>query len=522
MVERPQLFDVCIVCALYEEASKLIDEFQARCGIAFVTAFSSLNQYEHRWATIQNHRGEPLTVLVSWLSASGPVRAGLDLKPLLQEFQPRFAAMTGFCAGYKDKVHLGDLVVAEYAYFLEEGKILDEPDGQRQYQPEMKTVEPAERVIQYAKGFEGWQEPVSELKSRLLHNAEQVNCHIAPVASSMAVHADNPFPWLVEYRNRKTIALDMEAATFYLALRDSPDMHGLVVKGVADYADSQKNDGYHDYAARASAVYMLHFIQTYVNEQTMPRRPEPERIVTKTQEFDVFLCYNHLDREEVEVIGRQLQKERINPWFDAWESPSEQPWQRKLEEQIAYIKSAAIFIGAHGIRNWPETEAFLRDFVSRNRPIIPAFLKNAPPEADTPHFLQEMAWVDFRNRHPDPLERLIWNIRGGGSSRPTNVRVTYQPSREGNKGTIIFVLRGIEYTLEYLRRDNITHQIFTLQWHQQDLVRLVLPFATLKPLEKYEEFHLDDVPCLFTVKMSAITSIIRVKLEVGEEEVFRT
>lgn len=106
--------------------------------------------------------------------------------------------------------------------------------------------------------------------------------------------------------------------------------------------------------------------------------------------------------------------------------------------------------------------------------------------------------------------------------KPTHVRVTYQPSRDGNKGTIIFVLNGTEHTLEYVRRDNITYQIFVLKRKQQELVRLVIPFATLKPLEKQVKFQIDDVNCLFTFKMSAITSIMSVKLEVGGEEVFRT
>ena len=88
----------------------------------------------------------------------------------------------------------------------------------------------------------------------------------------MAVRQDNPFPWLREKYNRDTIALDMEAATFYRTLRAVSHIHGLVVKGVCDHADMNKKDTYHDYAAQASAVYLLSFIQEYVTEQTMPRR----------------------------------------------------------------------------------------------------------------------------------------------------------------------------------------------------------------------------------------------------------
>ena len=171
---------------------------------------------------------------------------------------------------------MGDLVVAHYAYYYEEGKIIREPEGPSRHLPEMKTADPTSQVIQYARGFDGWKEPVREMKCHKLHRqlrvTEEPRCVVAPMASGMAVRGDDPFPWLREKYNRNTVALDMEAATFYRALRAVSHIHGLVVKGVCDYADMSKNDVYHDYAARASAVYLLSFIQEYVTEQTMPRR----------------------------------------------------------------------------------------------------------------------------------------------------------------------------------------------------------------------------------------------------------
>jgi nucleoside phosphorylase len=217
MAGNSQSFDVCIVCALYEEARAVLDEIAARCTVSFAQGFTGFDSYEYWYTTIQNNKGEPLTLFVTWLADSGPVRTSLDLKPLLQEFRPRFAAMTGFCSGYKEKVRLGDLVVAQYAYHYEERKIRVGLDGQAQNIPEMKTYGTTTQVIHYARGFEGWREPVTELKRSKLRrqemkDAERPKCYIAPMASGMAVREDNPFPWLTEYRNRKTIALDMEAA----------------------------------------------------------------------------------------------------------------------------------------------------------------------------------------------------------------------------------------------------------------------------------------------------------------------
>ena len=281
MEKHISLFDICIICALYEEAEAVLNEFSTRCSVSFTKEFSSMDRYAYQHTTIRNKQGEPLTVLVTWLSDSGPTQTGLDLKPFLHEFHPRFVAMTGICAGYREKVKLGDLVVVQYAYYYEEGKIIREPAGSSRHLPEMKTADPTSQIIQYARGFDGWKEPVREMKrhklklNRQLKANEEPRCVVAPMASGMAVRGDDPFPWLREKYNRNTVALNMEAATFYRALRAIPHIHALVVKGVCDYADMNKDDAYHDYAAQVSAVYLLSFIQEYVTEQTMPRRDAP-------------------------------------------------------------------------------------------------------------------------------------------------------------------------------------------------------------------------------------------------------
>ena len=91
MEEHGQFCDVCIVCAMYEEAQAVLDEFSMRCNVSFTKAFSRRDRYEYRRTTIRNIHNEPLTVLVTWPSDRGPVQTGLDLEPFLDEFRPRFA-----------------------------------------------------------------------------------------------------------------------------------------------------------------------------------------------------------------------------------------------------------------------------------------------------------------------------------------------------------------------------------------------------------------------------------------------
>ncbi len=162
------------------------------------------------------------------------------------------------------------------------------------------------------------------------------------------------------------------------------------LKSVCDNGDPAKNDHYHDYAAHASAVYLLHFIQEHVTEEKMPR-----------------------------------------------------------------------------------------------------------PHASNP-------------AKPD---------RTGNPPKPTNIRVISTPSWKGNKAMILLVLDETEHTLEYVRHDHLfSNQIIFLKHKQQELVRLAVPFARLKSVEKHADFQIDGVGGLLTFKMTA--GIMNIKVEVGGVEAF--
>jgi nucleotide-binding universal stress UspA family protein len=131
-------------------------------------------------------------------------------------------------------------------------------------------------------------------------------------------------------------------------------------------------------------------------------------------DFDVFLCHNWADKPSVRRIADRLEEHGILPWLDERELPPGQPWQQLLEQQMANIRAAAVFVGAAGVGPWQEQElyGFLREFVSRRSPVIPVLLPDAPEQPELPIFLKAMTWVDFRVQAPDPMSRLIWGITG--------------------------------------------------------------------------------------------------------------
>jgi hypothetical protein len=149
------------------------------------------------------------------------------------------------------------------------------------------------------------------------------------------------------------------------------------------------------------------------NETPTPATREVER-KRATSAFDVFLCHNVGDKPAVMAIGRSLMANGVLPWLDQWELRPGMPWQRSLEEQIANIRAAAVFVGGSGIGPWQrqELDGFLREFSTRGCPVIPVLLPGAGGEPELPLFLRGMTWVDFRVTDPDPLLQLIWGITG--------------------------------------------------------------------------------------------------------------
>jgi hypothetical protein len=134
----------------------------------------------------------------------------------------------------------------------------------------------------------------------------------------------------------------------------------------------------------------------------------------KPEIFDVFLCHNTEDKPAVREIAQQLVREGIKPWLDEREIRPGTSWQTALEQQIGFIKSAAVFVGDSGIGPWQlsEIQAFLNQFVKRACPVIPVVLGSAKSTPKLPLLLENLHWVDFRATHLDPLKQLIWGITG--------------------------------------------------------------------------------------------------------------
>lgn len=163
MASDSSLFDVCVICALEEEARAAIDVFSKEYSVEFQAGFSRQLRREYRYAEVSNGHGETIRVHLSWLPDYGPIQTAIHVQSVLAEIKPRFAAMVGICAGDKRDVNLGDLVVAERAFTYDSGKFYVGIDGRTEHHHDTNSRHPDQTTLQYVRLFDSWEETVAKL-----------------------------------------------------------------------------------------------------------------------------------------------------------------------------------------------------------------------------------------------------------------------------------------------------------------------------------------------------------------------
>jgi len=134
----------------------------------------------------------------------------------------------------------------------------------------------------------------------------------------------------------------------------------------------------------------------------------------EANDYDVFLCHNSSDKEQVKAIAKRLMERGVLPWLDEWDVRPGTRWQDELARQLKSIKSAAVFIGPKGSGPWQDLEIqkLLQQFAKHKRPIIPVILEGRKGRPQLPGFLGLWHVVDMRQAEPDPFAQLVWGITG--------------------------------------------------------------------------------------------------------------
>ena len=180
-------------------------------------------------------------------------------------------------------------------------------------------------------------------------------------------------------------------------------------------------------------------------------------------EFDVFLAHNSIDKDQIKLINEKLKDRGMKTWLDVEQIQPGKSFQDAIQQAIPSIKSAAIFIGKHGLGNWQglELKVILSMCLKQNIPVIPVLLSGVYYFPQDMLFLQEFNYIVINdgeiNGEISPgtvnkrvLDLLQWGITGKKPEDIPAQQIKTKPGQVPHKAKLVdLVIQDI-----YDRKDN--------------------------------------------------------------------
>lgn len=248
---RNYMYDLAVICALPEELEhvnkSLIDVKQIRAPFDDFIYFEGC--YEKQ--------GNLVRVIATCSTQMGMVAASTLTTKLIYNFCPRYVVMTGIAAGVKGKTNMGDAIVAEYTWDYGAGKEVIDESGQKKHKNTIQQIHISPEMSNMVRQLQLDTAFLDSVKSeaRVKKPKNKFNIIMGAVATGAAVIADpDKVKEIVDNQVRDLIAVEMEVYGVYYAANwaISPRPQFIAIKSVCDYADAEKNDDFHDYAAYTS------------------------------------------------------------------------------------------------------------------------------------------------------------------------------------------------------------------------------------------------------------------------------
>ncbi|WP_333907630.1 response regulator [Delftia acidovorans] len=222
------------------------------------------------------HRGEINTehgkksIVAASALRKGMAASAVVATKLVLKFKPKILAMTGICAGVKEKTNLGDVIIGAPTWDWGSGKHAQNEEGSLIFRLSPKqsdlNVDLANRCDEIAR--------CQQFKKNVRANWTKsfppgtFACHIGPMASGASVVANSTVAEEISNQNRDLIAIEMEAFAVMVAAEYSTTnpLLSIAVKSVCDYADKHKQDDWQSYAAYTSAQFLAELTRRYFSE----------------------------------------------------------------------------------------------------------------------------------------------------------------------------------------------------------------------------------------------------------------
>ena len=258
--EKQNPIDFLVITAVEEEFASLHAQFS---DWQVISIDNDATQYYKKTLIIE---GMEKTLVLLKLPEMGMISASCITTKAIDIFSPQTVFMIGICGGVKGKVELTDLVIADKSWDYGSGKTnpLDDSNYSLESAPNQIPVSPYFISKIEREKDEIMREIIEEWNSRHSER-DHINpkIHTAPMPSGASVVCDEKMiKAIIQPQHRKVVALDMETYGVYFATRHSsiPNINCVSIKSVSDFANSEKNDNYHEACCFISSKFLVKLI----------------------------------------------------------------------------------------------------------------------------------------------------------------------------------------------------------------------------------------------------------------------
>ncbi|MBX3490324.1 hypothetical protein [Parvibaculum sp.] len=186
-------------------------------------------------------------------SDKGLSGAAIITTKAVQAFRPKYVAMVGICAGVKERIEMGDVIVADPSWDWGSGKTKLGTDGSEFFHPAQYQMRLDETLRSKASALRAdpssLHAAVKDFEGAMPPNLPQV--HIGAVASGAAVLQSTEAVRRILEHHKDLAAVDMEIYSVMYACHVAglPRPDCIAIKAVSDFGDSEKGDSYQSYAS---------------------------------------------------------------------------------------------------------------------------------------------------------------------------------------------------------------------------------------------------------------------------------
>ena len=198
--------------------------------------------------------GKTFKIVTARQSEMGMTAAGVLTMKMISLFCPKYVIMVGIAAGIakqntEEQIY-GDVIVPDVVWDYASGKFVSSQRanvtfGGVGFIPRPHFVNTDDAMLE-------------AVESAMESVENECHVHIGPMACGATVVANSEVvEKQIHSQYGNTAALDMESYAVMYAVKEAPVPRpkGLVIKGVCDYADEEKNDQYQKFAAYNSAQF---------------------------------------------------------------------------------------------------------------------------------------------------------------------------------------------------------------------------------------------------------------------------